>query len=163
MRDGREGCGGDPEKQDAVEYRQNRRQPARARFLFELAHCDANQSDDHVQCPQSTPNQALISLMATVFMTVYGKEGLRELALQNLSKAQYLGGKLQRRFSGPYFNEFATVVSDPREINLALAAQRIIGGLPLDRFYPELRGTMLLCCTEMTSRSDMDVVAAALK
>src|SRR4029077_12364500 len=44
-------------------------------------------------------NQALIALMATVFMTVYGKAGLRELALQNLSKAHYLASKLKPRFS----------------------------------------------------------------
>ena len=41
--------------------------------------------------------------MATVFMTLYGKEGLRELALQNLAKAHYLGGKLKPRFSRTVF------------------------------------------------------------
>ena len=50
--------------------------------------------------------------MATVFMSVYGKEGLRELATQNLSKAHYLAGKLKQRFKGPFFNEF---VVDGRE------------------------------------------------
>ena len=122
--------------------------------------------EQHIRREKATSNictnQALIALMATVFMTVYGKEGLRELAQQNLSKAHYLGGKLQRRFSGPYFNEFAAVVRSPQEVSDGLGAQRIIGGLPLDRFYPELQGTMLLCCTEMTSRSDMDVVAATV-
>ena len=44
--------------------------------------------------------------MATVFMTVYGKEGLRELAEQNLSKAHYLASKLPLKFEGPFFNEF---------------------------------------------------------
>ena len=39
-------------------------------------------------------------------MTVYGKEGLRELAEQNLAKAHYLAGKLQPALSGPFFNEF---------------------------------------------------------
>ena len=44
--------------------------------------------------------------MATVFMELYGKQGLRELAEQNLAKAHYLGSKIKPRFSGPYFNEF---------------------------------------------------------
>ena len=52
--------------------------------------------------------------MATVFMTVYGKEGLRELALQNLAKAHYLAGKVKPRFSGPFFNEFVARVEGRR-------------------------------------------------
>jgi glycine dehydrogenase subunit 1 len=90
-------------------------------------------------------------------MTVYGKEGLRELALQNLSKAHYLGGKLKRRFSGPYFNEF--VAHGTGDMNRALESKKIIGGLSLDGFYPELKDTVLLCCTETSRRSEMDEVA----
>jgi len=106
-------------------------------------------------------NQALIALMATVFMTVYGKEGLRELALQNLAKAHYLAGKVKPRFSGPFFNEFVARVEgkSPEELNKALLKKKIIGGLPLGRFYPELADSVLLCATEMTKRSDMDSLA----
>jgi glycine dehydrogenase subunit 1 len=98
--------------------------------------------------------------MATVFMTAYGKEGLRELATQNLSKAHYLGAKLTRHFSGPYFNEFVAFGAVDK-INRTLEAKKIIGGLPLARFYPDLKDTMLLCCTEMSKRDDMDCVVEA--
>jgi glycine dehydrogenase subunit 1 len=130
--------------------------------------------EQHIRREKATSNictsEALIALSTTIYLCHLGKQGLREVAELSLQKSHYAADRIGAldgyavASGAPYVMEF--VVRCPRPataVNRALLDRGIVGGFDLGRFDPGLADYMLLCCTEMTTRADIDQLAGALR
>lgn len=130
--------------------------------------------EQHIRRERATSNictnQGLMALAAAVYLATMGKRGLRQVAELCYHKAHYAASKIAD-LPGyvvlqelPFFNEFAVRCPRPvAEINgYLLDDWGIIGGYDLERDYPDRSGQMLIAVTEMNSREEIDLLAAAL-
>jgi len=112
-------------------------------------------------------NEALMALRALIHLCLLGKQGLRDVARQCLSKAEYLKAKLDFATvvnDGPTFNEFA--VRLPRaaeEVAAQLMGRGYFAGIPLAPLGAGEEGDLLIAVTEKRTRAELDAFAEALR
>lgn len=130
--------------------------------------------EQHIKRERATSNictnQALLALAATIYMSLTGKSGLKEVANLCLQKAHYLAEKIsaldgyELLFAGqPYFREFA--VRTPVDASIIvdrLADRGILAGIDLGRKYASLDNALLVAVTEKRSKAELDSLADAL-
>ena len=128
--------------------------------------------EQHIRRERATSNictnHSLCALAATVYLSLLGRRGLRELAERNAQTAHFAAQTLAaagiaRRFSAPFFNEFVAEIPDVGKAIAHAEATKVLAGVALGRDYPELERGLLVCATEMNDRDDIELLCTALR
>jgi glycine dehydrogenase subunit 1 len=129
--------------------------------------------EQHIRRERATSNictnQAHCALIATIYLALMGKTGLRDVASLNLERSRELATAVSKldgvdlKFSAPFFNEVVVDVHQRAGDVLAKLQQRkILGGVDLGRWYPELSTCILMNATELTTSGEIASLATAL-
>jgi glycine dehydrogenase subunit 1 len=129
--------------------------------------------EQHIRRAKATSNictnVALCALMATIYLSLLGRQGLVKVGELSAAKAHYAAERLTAipgvslRFRAPFFKEFVLALPKPPERVVArLVKDRILAGVPLKSFDRRLKDCLLVAVTEQRTREEIDRFATAL-
>jgi glycine dehydrogenase subunit 1 len=129
--------------------------------------------EQHIRREKATSNictnVALCALMATIYVSIMGKAGMRKVGELSTAKAHYAAEAFAKipgvrlRFAAPFFKEFTLQLpKSPERIAKRLMKDKILAGVPLKTFDRSQKDCLLVAVTEKRTRAEIDAYASAL-